>query len=99
MDGKLGLELRNLDEKVARLLKLPATNGVLVEGVDRSSPAYSAGIRPGDVILEVNRKPVATAQEATELSKAPSEGQVLMKVWSRGGSRFVVVETGKTETE
>lgn len=98
-DMQLGLQLRNLEPGVRQELKLPAANaGVLVEGVERSAPAYAAGLRPGDIILEVNRKPVQTAQEAFEASKAqPSANQVLFKVWSKGGSRFVVVETGKKE--
>jgi serine protease Do len=98
-DAQLGLQLRNLDADIRQELKLPTQNsGVLVEGVDRSAPAYSAGLRPGDIILEVNRKPVKSAQEAFEATKAQANApHVLFKVWSKGGSRFVVVETGEKE--
>jgi serine protease Do len=95
-EGEIGLQVRNLDPALQQELKLPSETkgGVLVEGVQRNSPAYEGGLRPGDVILEVNRKPVHNAQEVVNLSK-PAKGQILYRVWSKGGSRFVVVEVGK----
>jgi serine protease Do len=94
-EGQIGLQVRNIDPQLQLKLQLPAeTNGVFIEGVQRNSVAYDAGLRPGDVILEINRKPVQNAQEVVNQSK-PVKGQILYRVWSQGGSRFVVVEVDK----
>jgi serine protease Do len=50
------------------------------------------------VILEVNRKGVSGARDVAELVRRAKEGQILLRVWSRGGSRFIVVEPEKTNT-
>ena len=50
---------------MARRLRVPSgTEGVLVTDVELGSPAQRAGISRGDVILQVNRRPVASPQEA-----------------------------------
>jgi serine protease Do len=57
--GTLGyMQVRELSEGLAKRLDVPAARGVLVERMTRDSPAYDAGIRPGDVIVSVNGKPV-----------------------------------------
>ena len=57
--------------------------------------AYEAGLRPGDVIEEINRKPVASADEAVKLTEHAKEKVVLLKVWSHGGSHYMVVDESK----
>jgi len=49
--GWLGLELQNISPQLAESFGLESLSGVLVAGVVRRSPAYSSGIRPGDIIL------------------------------------------------
>ena len=67
--------------------------GVVIVEVDPDSPSAAAGLRPGDVVHEIARKPVGSAKEAVELSeKLKSETKVLLRVSTRGASRYVVVE-------
>jgi hypothetical protein len=47
------------------------------------------------VILEIDRKPVATAEEAVELSAKVTKDKTLLRVWRDGGTRFVVVDESK----
>jgi len=47
------------------------------------------------VIVEINRKSVSNAEEAVDLSKNVSNKRVLVRVWSRGGTRYVVVDESK----
>ena len=64
----------------------------LIGHVADGSPAYEAGIRPGDVIQEINRQRIRDAQSAVDLTKKLKTGRVLLRVWSKGGSRYLVVE-------
>ena len=59
------------------------------------SAAAEAGLQPGDVILEINRKAVAGAEEAVKLTEKSADRTTLLKIWSRGGSRYVVVDESK----
>ena len=66
--------------------------GALITNVDQDSAAARAGLRPGDVILEINRQPVASAEEAVDLSEKAEGKKTLVKLWSRGNTVFVVVD-------
>jgi serine protease Do len=96
-DALNGVVVADLDAKTRNQFKLPADlKGAVITSVEPDSASYEAGLRPGDVILEINRKAVANAEEAVEASKNIKNKRVLVRVWSNGGSRYIVVdETGK----
>ena len=59
-----GITVETLDSDTAQQLQLPeSTKGVVVTGVDPSSPTADSGLRKGDVIQEVNHAPVKNAAE------------------------------------
>jgi serine protease Do len=89
-----GMAVEDLDARTRRALRLPATvkNGAVVVEIAPTSPAAAAGLEPGDIILEINRKPVANADEAIEASQHLEGDTVMLRVWSRGASGFVIVE-------
>jgi len=95
-----GVELSDLDSTARREHTVPDhVRGALVVSVSPESAAFTAGVRPGSVIQEVNRQMVESASEAaTQISKSHEE-QLLLRVWSReggrSGSRFVTVDTTK----
>ena len=86
-----GLSVTDLTSDVARTLRLPpGLQGVVVTDVMPGGPAAEAGLRPGDVIQEVNRKPVRSAQDfARELQQARGRDVVLLV--NRGGSTAYAV--------
>ena len=88
-----GLALQNLTPQRARQLEMPSgQSGALVTDVDPNGP--SAGqIRPGDVILSVNRQRVSSAVEAgRELDRAPSGRIAQILLWRRDeGQVFVTI--------
>jgi serine protease Do len=87
-----GLTLSNVTPQVARRLQLPSgRTGALVTDVDTNGPA-AALIRPGDVILSVNRQNVTTAAEAgRELGKVQSGRIAQILLWRGDGEVFVTV--------
>jgi serine protease Do len=92
-----GVVVGDLDAKARGQFKLPAElKGALITNVDPDSASYEAGLREGDVIQEINRKPVTNAEEAVEASKHPSKNnRTLVRVYSNGGSRYIVVDESK----
>jgi serine protease Do len=59
----LGLTVQNVTPEMMQGLGLDRVQGVVVTSVERGSPADNAGLRRGDVILEIDRKPVRTLSE------------------------------------
>lgn len=88
-----GITVGNIDDKSRADLKLPAKmQGALITAVDPDCAGFQAGLRPGDVVLEVNREPVKDADEAVTLSdKVEKEESVLLRVYSNGGTRYVAL--------
>jgi serine protease Do len=93
--GKLGLAVAELTPDVREQLHIPSqVNGVAVESVRPASPAEDAGLTPGDVILEVDRKPVtSTEQFVNEAHANPAGKDLLLLVWSQGNASYRVVHT------
>jgi len=91
--GKLGLAVDDLSPQLRQQFNVPErVNGAAIESVRPASPAEEAGLAPGDVILEVNRHPVANADKfASEVHAAPTGKDILLLVWSNGGASYRVV--------
>ncbi|PYJ03446.1 MAG: peptidase S1, partial [Verrucomicrobia bacterium] len=88
-----GVAVADLDAKTRRQLDLPSNvQGALVTDVEEDSVAREAGLKPGDVILEINRQPVKNAEDAVRLTENPKDKTTLLRVWSNGGSHYVVVD-------
>jgi serine protease DegQ len=61
--GWIGVEPRELTAEIAQTLNLPVKQGVLITGVLQNGPASTGGMRPGDVVVKVGDKPVATTPQ------------------------------------
>ena len=65
---------------------------MLVTDVELGSPAQRAGISRGDIILQVNRRPVTSPQEASRaLNQVPSGGTAFLLILRNGQQNFVTV--------
>ena len=80
---------------MARQFELPAnTRGAIVTDIDPEAPAARV-LQPGDVILEVARKPVANMTEASAALRAVPAGRAVgMLIMRRGQELFVSVRKG-----
>jgi serine protease Do len=98
LDALDGIEVTDLDNATRRQFNVPRdVRGALVVNLDPGSVAAQAGLRAGDVILEIDRQPVRSAEEAVKLSEQAKGGRVLLRAWSRSetgqsGTRYIVVE-------
>ena len=91
-----GVTVGDIDAAARKQLGLPANvRGALVVQVEENSASYEAGLREGDVILEINRKPVRSGDDAVELSNKIKDKEILLRIWSRGATRYLVVDESK----
>ncbi|HZA35280.1 MAG TPA: PDZ domain-containing protein, partial [Vicinamibacterales bacterium] len=91
-----GITLGNLTAERARRMGVPSgTTGALITDVDPSGSAARSGVRPGDIILQVNRKPVTSAAEAVRaLQSVRTGGTAFLLVWRNNQEIFVPVPKG-----
>jgi serine protease Do len=91
--GKIGVAMADVTPDVRQQLNLPAdVKGAAIASVRPGSPAEDAGLQPGDIIVQVNRRAVDSASAAVAGVKAVPAGQdLLLLVWSHGGESYRVV--------
>ncbi|RCJ25393.1 serine protease [Nostoc sp. ATCC 43529] len=110
-DGKvahpyLGVQMLTLTPELAKQnntdpnspIQIPEINGVFVMQVIPNSPAASAGIRRGDIIVQVDGKPITTAEQLQNLVEDSRLGQVLQVKVQRGNqTQQISVRTGELQ--
>jgi len=96
-DALDGVTVTDLDSNSRSQFNIPASlKGVLVTQVDEGTASFEAGLRPGDVVQEINHQTVTSADQAVTLSeKMKDEKSILLRVWSKGGSHYLVVDESK----
>jgi len=88
--GKLGLSVQPLTPPMARELGLKAREGVLVRDVVEGGRAYEAGIRAGDVIVEIDRQPIRTVEELKTRVDKQAKGEPMVMLVNREGRAMYV---------
>jgi serine protease Do len=92
-DDKLGLSLQSLEPEIAaRLGYDEAEKGVLVTGVEGGSKADKAGVQQGDLVKEINRKPVTGMDDFRKQLNQVKKGDPIMLLLKRGQSGFIVAK-------
>jgi serine protease Do len=95
-DGELGLDLRTLDPETAQRFGYePDASGVLVVDVVSGGKADQAGVRQGDLIIEVNRRPVDSVSEIRKVLNEAKKGEEIQLLMKRPRSGFVVAKMTK----
>ncbi len=73
--GWIGVEVQELTPALAESFKLPSARGALIAGVLRGGPADKAGVKPGDVLVEVEGRPVADPTSMLNVIAALAPGK------------------------
>jgi serine protease DegQ len=88
--GWIGVEVQDITPELAESFKLPDPKGVLIAGVVRNGPAEKAGIRPGDILREVNGKQVLDSSEMLTVVADAQPGKEADLTLMRNGKSFSV---------
>lgn len=97
--GWVGVEIQELTQELAQSFGLRQTEGALISGVLRGSPAERAGIRPGDVLFELDGRVVKDAREMLEMVAALAPGdRAAFKLLRAAQEIELPVEIGRRPT-
>ena len=89
----LGLETRPITPEVARQLNLRTTEGVVIARVEEEGPAAEAGLQRGDVIREINRQRIRSAQDYERATQGLKPGDRVTVLLQRGQQSLYVAFT------
>jgi len=93
--GWLGVHIQDMDADLAEALGLKSTSGVLVADVGDDTPAKKAGVKRGDVVLEVDGQKVATTgQLRNSIAAAGAKKRVELTLLRDGKKRKLPVDLG-----
>ena len=88
--GWLGLDLQDISQQLAESFGLVNLSGVLVAGVVRNSPAHTAGILPGDIILQFADRYPRDAKEIQNEIASSKPGEIVNITGLRRGKQFEI---------
>jgi serine protease Do len=91
IEEMLGMKVQSITPDIARQLELENTDGVVVSGVMRKSPADKTGLRRGDVITEIDRKQVTSIDDYQDSTRLWKPGEKHLFVIHRGQQDFFMV--------
>ncbi|MCC6232113.1 MAG: DegQ family serine endoprotease [Verrucomicrobiales bacterium] len=94
--GLQGVVVGDVTDALRQRFDIPENiEGALVTQIDPDSRAADSGLRQGDVIREINRQPVTSAEDAIDAVQKLENARILLKLWRQGGTIFVVVDESR----
>ena len=94
--GWIGVEIQEITPELADSFKLPKNQGAIIAGVMKGGPADKGGMKPGDVLMEIDAKPVADSAGMLNLIAQLAPGSTSkMKIQREGKPQEISVAIGK----
>jgi len=98
--GRLGVGTQEVTPQLARAFGLADATGALVLVVERTSPAETAGIVAGDIIVMVDGKRVGRPSDLLQITGATAPGTTIkVQVWRRGAAKELVATISELGVE
>ena len=98
--GRIGVGIQDLNSSLAQSFGLERPQGALVSTVESGGPAEKAGLKPGDVILSYNGKPIDNSNQLPPLVAATKPGsKAAMEVWRSGKKQTLNIAVGELKEE
>jgi len=86
----IGITVQDIDEKLARYLKMPDIKGVIVTSVEPESPAQRAGLKEGDIILSIDNQKMASTDDYQTIARSLAAGNKMEAEILRNGQEKTV---------
>ena len=84
--GWAGVIIQEVDQELAKAMKLPTTRGVLISDVDPRGPAHKAGLQRGDLVVKINGQTVDSTGALRNLVAASGAGAKVTVEYYRGNA-------------
>lgn len=89
---QMGVYIQTLTSEIAEQLGLKNKQGAIISGIIPGSPAEKAGLRQGDVILQIDRKNIQDAGDVTEIIQKHKVGdKIVLLVETKGTQKYVPI--------
>jgi Do/DeqQ family serine protease len=90
----IGITVQNMDETLAKYLKVPSSSGIVVKMVEPKSPAKRAGVQESDIILSIDKQKINSIEDYKSVTKSIAAGESLRTMlWRNGKKQSVVIDT------
>ena len=90
----IGVRVKTLDDYYRRSLDIPdEIKGVVIIGIDPDSPAVEAGLKKGDVIVEINRQEIENRSDFMDLLEKMEKDTVVLAIYRDGHYFYVEIES------
>jgi S1-C subfamily serine protease len=90
----IGILVQDLDAELAEYLKVPGKQGVVIKTVEPASPAREAGLRDGDIILEIGNRAIESVEDYWAAIKTLAAGDIVKaQIWKNRKKQQVSLKT------
>ena len=90
----IGITVQNMDESLAKYLKVPANKGIVVKTVETKSPAFKAGMQESDIVLLIDNKKINSVDDYKSVTKSIAAGDTMhAMLWRNGKKQTAVIKT------
>lgn len=98
--GRIGVQVGEVSDEVAKALGLEKAQGALVSGVERGGPADKAGVEAGDVVLSFNGQEVRRVSDLPRMVGGTKPGtEASLQVWRRGKTLDLAISVATLEPD
>jgi len=90
-DKRLGLSEQPITPEIAKRLGKKETDGVIISSVKPESPSSEAGLRRGDIVKEIDRKPIRSMNDYSKALTEAEKNEVVLFLVERGGNTIYII--------